>query len=72
MDLSHAVKRWATGYGNANWESTIREILTANSYVVTDTTIQTVRDHFRLCKSFCLCICILYIQNLSGIQSAHC
>lgn len=52
MELSFALKRWAGGFGSGNWESAIREILTANSFVVTDTTIQGVRDHFRLCKNF--------------------
>lgn len=49
MDLSNSIKRWVSGY-SGTWEATIREIFTTNNYVVVDTTIQSVRDHFRLCR----------------------
>lgn len=48
IELSSKVKQWSQG--SSTWETAFREIITADSFLLHDTTIQKPRDYFRECR----------------------
>lgn len=52
VELSQRLGGWLSG--TSNWQTALREILTADNLVVVDSTIQSPRDAFGPCKSWTL------------------
>lgn len=50
VELSQRLNGWIQGSSLSNWQTALREILTADNLVVVDTTIQTPRNAMRPCK----------------------
>lgn len=48
IDLSTKLMTWSRG--SSNWENAFKEIITADSYLPQDTTIQTIQGLFRPCN----------------------
>lgn len=50
VELSQRLNGWIQGTSLSNWQTALREIITADNLVVVDTTIQSPRDAMRPCK----------------------
>lgn len=48
IELSAKIMKWSQG--SSTWETAFKEIITADSFLPHDTTIQKPRDYFRECK----------------------
>lgn len=52
MELSTRIDRWLNAFSPNIWETAIRQILTADSYMVVDTAIQKLDVFWTPCKFY--------------------
>lgn len=52
VELSQRINMWLKNAGSSNWQTALREIITADNLDIRDTTIQSPRDSMRPCKLY--------------------